>query len=86
MLIVMAVTVLVNVRESSVARSRGGTNLEQLPRDAATLLTGAVGMLLLFTYLPIHRRRGHQFLQQDLTHRCALRLRLTSTVLLMDAA
>ena len=48
---VMAVTVLVNVRESSEARGRGGTSLEQLPRNAATLLTGAVGMLLLFTYL-----------------------------------
>ena len=51
LLTVMAVTVLVNVRESSVDRSRGGTSLEQLPRDAATLLTGAVGMSLLFTYL-----------------------------------
>ena len=47
----MAVTVLVNLRESSEARGRGGTSLEQLPRNAATLLTGAVGMLLLFTYL-----------------------------------
>ena len=50
-LTVMAVTVLVNLRESSEARGRGGTSLEQLPRNAATLLTGAVGMLLLFTYL-----------------------------------
>ena len=48
---VMAINVLVNVRESSEARGRGGTSLEQLPRNAATLLTGAVGMLLLFTYL-----------------------------------
>ena len=51
LLTVMAVTVLVKLRQSSEARSRGGTNLEQLPRNAATLLTGAVGMLLLFTYL-----------------------------------
>ena len=51
MLTVIAVTVLVNLRESSEARSRGQTSLEQLPRNAATLLTGAVGMLLLFTYL-----------------------------------
>ena len=51
LLTVMAITVLVNVRESSEARGRGGTSLEQLPRNAATLLTGAVGMLLLFTYL-----------------------------------
>ena len=51
LLTVMVVTVLVNVRESSEARSRGETSLEQLPRTAATLLTGAVGMLLLFTYL-----------------------------------
>ena len=50
-LTVMAVTVLVNLRESSEARGLGGTSLEQLPRNAATLLTGAVGMLLLFTYL-----------------------------------
>ena len=50
-LTVLAVTVLVNLRESSEARGRGGTSLEQLPRNAATLLTGAVGMLLLFTYL-----------------------------------
>ena len=47
----MAITVLVNARESSEARGLGGTSLEQLPRNAATLLTGAVGMLLLFTYL-----------------------------------
>ena len=51
LLTVMAITVLVNVRESSEARGRGQTSLEQLPRNAATLLTGAVGMLLLFTYL-----------------------------------
>ena len=50
-LTVIAVTVLVNLRESSEARSRGQTSLEQLPRNAATLLTGAVGILLLFTYL-----------------------------------
>ena len=48
----MAITVLVNLRESSEARGRGGTSLEQLPRNAATLLTGAVGMLLLFI-LPV---------------------------------
>ena len=48
---VIAINVLVNVRESSEARGRGGTSLEQLPRNAAILLTGAVGMLLLFTYL-----------------------------------
>ena len=70
----MAINVLVNVRESSEARGRGGTSLEQLPHNAATLLTGAVGMLLLFTYLP-DRIPGHQPLQPDFTHRCALRLR-----------
>ena len=74
LLTVMAINVLVNVRESSEARGRGGTSLEQLPRNAATLLTGAVGMLLLFTYLP-DRIPGHQRLQPDFTHRCALRLR-----------
>ena len=73
-LTVMAINVLVNVRESSEARGRGGNSLEQLPRNAATLLTGAVGMLLLFTYLP-DRIPGHQPLQPDFTHRCALRLR-----------
>ena len=51
LLTVMAITVLVNVRESSEARGLGKTSLEQLPRNAATLLTGAVGMLLLFTYM-----------------------------------
>ena len=74
LLTVMAITVLVNVRESSEARGRGETSLEQLPRNAATLLTGAVGMLLLFTYLP-DRIPGHQFPQQDFIHRCSLRLR-----------
>ena len=44
LLTVMAITVLVNVRESSEARGRGETSLEQLPRNAATLLTGAVGI------------------------------------------
>jgi hypothetical protein len=51
LLMVIAINALVNVRESSKARGRGGTSLEQLPHNAATLLTGAVGMLLLFTYL-----------------------------------
>ncbi len=51
LLMVMAINVLVNLRESPEARGRGGTSLEQLPRNATTLLTGAVGMLLLFTYL-----------------------------------
>ena len=51
LLTVMVVTVLVNLRESSEARGRGGTSLEQLPLNAATLLTDAVGMLLLFTYM-----------------------------------
>ena len=51
LLTVMVITVLVNVRESSEARGLGETSLEQLPRNAATLLTGAVGMLLLFTYM-----------------------------------
>ena len=73
LLMVMAITVLVNVRESSEARGRGGTSLEQLPRNAATLLTGAVGMLLLFTYLP-DRIPGHQFPQPDFIHRYAPRL------------
>ena len=74
LLMVMAINVLVNLRESSEARGRGGTSLEQLPHNAATLLTGAVGILLLFTYLP-DRIPGHQLLQPDFTHRCALRLR-----------
>ena len=74
LLTVMAITVLVNVRESSEARGRGETSLEQLPRNAATLLTGAVGMLLLFTYLP-DRIPRHQFPQPDFINRCSLRLR-----------
>ena len=71
LLTVMAITVLVNLRESSEARGRGETSLEQLPRNAATLLTGAVGMLLLFTYLP----GGPAPIQPDFIHRCSLRLR-----------
>ena len=74
LLMVMAITVLVNLRESSEARGRGETSLEQLPRNAATLLTGTVGMLLLFTYLP-DRIPGHQLPQPDFIHRCALHLR-----------
>ena len=74
LLTVIAINVLVNLRESSEARGRGGTSLEQLPRNAATLLTGAVGILLLFTYLP-DRIPGHQLPQPDFIHRCSLRLR-----------
>ena len=70
-LTVMTVSVLVNLRESSEARGRGETGLEQLPRNAATLLTGTVGILLLFTYLVDF----HQFRQPDFINRCSLRLR-----------
>ena len=73
---------LVNLRESSEARSRGQTSLEQLPRNAATLLTGAVGMLLLFTYLV-------DFISSSspISPTAALYVyALTSTVLLMEAA
>ena len=51
LLTVIAITVMVNILELVEARGRGRTSLEQLPRNAATFLTGAVGMLLLFTYL-----------------------------------
>ena len=44
-------TTIVNILESVDARRRGGTSLEQLPRDSATLLTGTVGMVLVFVYL-----------------------------------
>ena len=81
-LMVMAVTVLVNLRESSEARGRGGASLEQLPRNAATLLTGAVGMLLLFTYL-IEATSS----PSRISPTAALFVyALTSTVLLMEAA
>ena len=50
-LTVIAITVLVNVRGALEASGRGRTSLEQLPRNAATMLTGAVGMVLLFIYL-----------------------------------
>ena len=81
-LTVMAVTVLVNLRESSEARSRGGTSLEQLPRNAATLLTGAVGMLLLFTYLIEATSPSSR-----ISPTAALFIyALTSTVLLMETA
>ena len=81
-LTVMAVTVLVNLRESSEARGRGGTSLEQLPRNAATLLTGAVGMLLLFTYLVESISSSSRISPTAALFVYAL----TSTVLLMEAA
>ena len=81
LLTVMAITVLVNVRESSEARGLGETSLEQLPRNAATLMTGAVGMLLLFTYL-IEATNSHSRISST----AALFVyALTSTVLLMEA-
>ena len=82
LLTVMVVTVLVNLRESSEARGRGQTSLEQLPRNAATLLTSAVGMLLLFTYLV-------DFISSSsrISPTAALFVyALTSTVLLMETA
>ena len=82
LLTVMAVTVLVNLRESSEARGRGGTSLEQLPRNTATLLTGAVGMLLLFTYLIEATSSPSQISPTAALFVYAL----TSTVLLMEAA
>ena len=82
LLTVMAITVLVNVRESSEARGRGGTSLEQLPRNAATLLTGAVGMLLLFTYLIEATNSPSRISSTAALYVYAL----TSTVLLMEAA
>ena len=66
-LTVMAVTVLVNLRESSEARGLGGTSLEQLPHPADRRCRNAS---------PLHLPgQGHQLLQPDFTHRCALRLR-----------
>ena len=82
LLTVMVVTVLVNLRQSSEARGRGGTSLEQLPRNAATLLTGAVGMLLLFTYLIEATNSPGRISPTAALFVYAL----TSTVLLMEAA
>ena len=87
LMMVMAITVLVNLRESSEARgrgeaSRGGNSLEQLPRNAATLLTGAVGMLLLF----IHLFEGISSSSRISPTAALFVYALTSTVLLMDAA
>ena len=82
LLTVMAIIVLVNVRESSEARSRGQTSLEQLPRNAATLLTGAVGMLLLFTYLIEAISSSSRISPTAALYVYAL----TSTVLLMETA
>ena len=82
LLTVMVVTVLVNVRESSEARGRGGTSLEQLPRNAATLLTGAVGMLLLF----IHLFEGISSSSRISPTAALFVYALTSTVLLMETA
>ena len=82
LLMVMIITVLVNVRESSEARGLGVTSLEQLPRNAATLLTGAVGMLLLFTYLVKAISSASRISPTAARYVYAL----TSTVLLMEAA
>ena len=82
LLTVMVVTVLVNLRESSEARGRGGTSLEQLPRNAATLLTGAVGMLLLF----IHLFEGISSSSRISPTAALYVYALTSTVLLMETA
>ena len=82
LLTVMVVTVLVNLRESSEARGRGGTSLEQLPRNAATLLTGAVGMLLLF----IHLFEGISSSSRISPTAALFVYALTSTVLLMETA
>ena len=82
LLTVMAINVLVNLRESSEARGRGGTSLEQLPRNAATLLTGAVGMLLLFTYLVEAINSPSRISPTAALFVYAM----TSTVLLMEAA
>ena len=82
LLTVMAITVLVNLRESSEARGRGEASLEQLPRNAATLLTGTVGMLLLFTYL----FEGISSSSRISPTAALFVYALTSTVLLMDAA
>ena len=84
LLTVMVVTVLVNLRESSEARGRGGTgtSLEQLPRNAATLLTGAVGMLLLFIHLVESISSSSRISPTAALYVYAL----TSTVLLMETA
>ena len=82
LLMVMAITVLVNVRESSEAHGRGGNSLEQLPRNAATLLTGAVGMLHLFTYLVESISSSSRISPTAALFVYAL----TSTVLLMETA
>ena len=81
LLTVMAITVLVNARESSEARGLGKTSLEQLPRNAATLLTGAVGMLLLFTYL-IEATNPFSRISPAIT---LFVYAMTGTVLLMEA-
>ena len=81
-LTVMAVTVLVNLRQSSEARSRGETSLEQLPRNATTLLTGAVGMLLLFTYL----FEGTSSASPISPTAALFVYALTSTIMLMETA
>ena len=82
LLTIMVVTVLVNLRESSEARGRGGTSLEQLPRNAATLLTGAVGMLLLFILL----FEGISSSSRISPTAALFVYAMTGTVLLMEAA
>ena len=71
LLMVMTITVLVNVRESSEARGLGGTSLEPTPpkrRHPADRRCGNAAPL----HLP---GQGHQLRQPDFTHRCVLRLR-----------
>ena len=82
MLTCILFTTIVNILESVDARRHGGTSLEQLPRDAATLLTGTVGMVLIFVYLleamPFPSRQSQSPTLLMLTHA------LGSTVLLME--
>ena len=82
LLMVITINVLVNLRESSEARGRGGTSLEQLLRNAATLLTGAVGMLLLFIHLVESIGSSSRISPAAALFVYAL----TSTVLLMETA
>ena len=71
LLTVMAITVLVNVRESSEARGLGenqpGATAPERRHSADRRCGNAA---------PLHLPdRGHQFPQQDFIHRCSLRLR-----------
>ena len=50
-MVLLALTVLVNLRDSLQARNKPGTQLTQLPRDVITVLEAMVGFRYLLQYV-----------------------------------